>query len=573
MKIRIPSSTRRHRGYALLLVVAFTAGGLLVLGGALNWCSTNTRLNARSNQYQNAIAAAEAATEKVMAGFVRDFQLQGEGLVYANLNTYRAAVPTAAENPWWSQYAFSDAQGGAGRTYVARTEAAAFKQLESQYSGLYGYASRYRIISNARTSGPGYAVAAGVRQEVQLAQIPIFQFAIFYTMNLEINPGPNMVITGRVHSNTNIYAQPVSTLTFMSDVTAAGTIILNKHPDDPSSRGTSGQVIFNAEHDSQAPSLMLPVGTNNSPDAVHAIIEVPPDSESPNAAMGQQRFYNKADLVVLVSNTTVTVTSGRIDNFATTVPAAQWTNFISTTPSFYDRREAKTVKATQVDVGRLATWSQTNSAIRAALGYRDVNCLYVADMRTPTSSTIYGVRLVNGQTLPSLGLTVAAPNPIYVQGHYNVPAAALGTHNTSQTKPAALIGDAITVLSTAWNDANSSKAISYRTAANTTVNAAFLAGIVPTGGGYYSGGVENFPRFLENWSGRTLTYNGSMVVMFPSTMADAPWPSTGAVYNPPTRDWAFDVNFTDSTKLPPGTPQVRALVRAQWATVKPDSTL
>src|SRR5690606_2141787 len=99
-----------------------------------------------------------------------------------------------------------------------------------------------------------------------------------------------------------------------------------------------------------------------------------------------------------------------------------------------------------------------------------------------------------------------------------------------------LVGDSITILSTAWNDSNANKAMSHRTASATTVNAAFLAGIVPSDGTYYSGGVENFPRFLENWSGRVFTYNGSMVVMYYSAIATAPWGGSD-VYNAPNRNW------------------------------------
>jgi hypothetical protein len=158
-----------------------------------------------------------------------------------------------------------------------------------------------------------------------------------------------------------------------------------------------------------------------------------------------------------------------------------------------------------------------------------------------------------------------------------VPAAARGTHDTSGTKPAAVIGDAITILSANWSDTLSvaSGLLSGRPATDTTVNAAILAGIVETGGGYYSGGVENFPRFLENWSGHEFTYNGSMVVMFPSQFAITPWQGTGTtigVYNAPVRDWAFDTNFRDPTRLPPGTPAIRALVRSVWAMIKPNTT-
>ena len=114
-----------------------------------------------------------------------------------------------------------------------------------------------------------------------------------------------------------------------------------------------------------------------------------------------------------------------------------------------------------------------------------------------------------------------------------------------------------------------------RVAANTTVNAAFLSGIVPTTPGNYSGGVENFPRFLESWSGKTLTYNGSMVVMYLCKYATGLWLGTGTaygIYNPPTRNWYFDLNFRNPAKTPPGTPQVRAIVRSGWTMVRPDTT-
>jgi hypothetical protein len=66
--------------------------------------------------------------------------------------------------------------------------------------------------------------------------------------------------------------------------------------------------------------------------------------------------------------------------------------------------------------------------------------------------------------------------------------------------------------------------------------------------------VENSLRFLEYWAGTTLTYNGSIVVMFPSIIATNVW--GGSYYGVPTRNWGFDFNFLQQTKLPPLTPQV-----------------
>ena len=77
--------------------------------------------------------------------------------------------------------------------------------------------------------------------------------------------------------------------------------------------------------------------------------------------------------------------------------------------------------------------------------------------------------------------------------------------------------------------------------------------------------MENFLRLLENWGGVTLTYNGSIVVLFQSQYASSPWPGTGTVYNPPSRAWGFDNNFSQQGRLPPMTPQVRATIRSNWS--------
>jgi hypothetical protein len=247
-------------------------------------------------------------------------------------------------------------------------------------------------------------------------------------------------------------------------------------------------------------------------------------------------------------------------------------NFVTlTNAAMYDAREQKTVRLTEIDVSRFVSWNaNSQNALKNAL-QRDINSIYVADLRTNAPGETHGIRLINGASLPPLGLTVPRPTPLR-EGHYNASGVSVGSHNTTNTKPAALVADAITVLSGSWNDANSKKTLSYRTAANTTVNAAFLAGIVETGNGYYSGGVENFPRFLENWSSRTFTYNGSMVVLFRSRHATGPWRGTGntyQIYNPPVRDWSFDTAFLDPARLPPLTPSVRAVIRGQWQRAAP----
>ncbi|HTD65002.1 MAG TPA: hypothetical protein VK846_00530 [Candidatus Limnocylindria bacterium] len=589
----------RNRGSTLIMTLFLSGAILMVLMSTLDWTQTNTTLAFRNNEYYRTIAVAEAATEQVVAQIESDYQWGGETEVKENLADYRALCPTASVTPAFANYAFNDGQGNSGKTYVEWLPPSAFKVLNSQYEGLYGYASTFRVISNARETTSRFNITGAVAQQFDVATIPLFQFAIFYNLDLEINPGADMGITGPTHSNQKIYLDPGATLTFYGDVTSANSINPTNKPGDPDGpRPGPFNFAPGVKSEGFRPSLNLPIGTNNTPDVVRQVVEIPPSSEDASSDMGKQRFYNKADLVIKIMDNTNIVTSGINDSFNTLVPTNQWTNFLNLKNTFVNRRESsKTVKVVEIDIAKLRKWSEAaygsngNQNILkqpTKLTNGEVQIVYVADLRwgSTNGSSEPGIRLVNGQVLPTKGLTIASPDPIYILGNYNTstnsvnPTAnpnsgGVGTTDTRYTRPAAVVGDAITVLSADWIDADSNDPLVDRDPVNTTVNAAFLAGIVQTVPGNYSGGVENFPRFLEDWSGVTFTYNGSMVVMYESRLAKAPWGRTGATvghYNAPTRRWAFDTNFRDPTKLPPGTPMVRTLVRGAWAMIQPNST-
>jgi hypothetical protein len=554
---------KRRAGYALVMVLFFCAIGLMLLATTLRRSSGNSQLTNRRNAYYAAMEASEADTEKVIAELSYDFLNSGASTVSGKSSVYKGRVPVASENANWNNFKFKDKKGNKDSTEVDVVSDWASTNLISQYQGLSGYAATYRVISYAQSILGQNKPTAAVQQDIQLAIVPVFQFTIFYNMDMEINPGPNMTIKGRVHSNGNLYAQPQAQLTFQGDVTSAMKIIADKSPDDPTIR-TPGTITFNGEHDGGVNSLNMPLGTNNSASAVHAIIDIPPNGESPNSTMGQQRLYNQADLIILVYDDHVDTHGGNNNNGnGANVLWSDAKTFVSTNTSFVDNREAKTIKVTQIDVGKMNTWFQGQNKVKG------LNSVYVADLRTQNSVTEPGIRLINGQTLLTGGLTVATPDPLYVQGNYNVDPSQVKTSNTSKSQPAALVADSINVLSGNWSDSNAAT-LSKRVATDTTVNAAFLAGIVPSNGSYYSGGVENFPRFLESWSGKSFTYNGSMVVMFPSQVGTGPWKGTGSFYNiydPPTRDWNFDVNYSNPNKLPPITPSVRTAIRGQWVSV------
>jgi hypothetical protein len=420
-------------------------------------------------------------------------------------------------------------------------------------------------------------------------------------MNMEICPGVNMTVNGKTHVNGQIWADPGANLTFSDTVeTTANNIIYSRNTNNDSQANTANPnvVYLNPNGSTNTPSLSansltMPLGTNmvNLAD----ILYPSPAGVDPNSAVGQEYFYNQADIIVSNSS------SGRLSVYyhnSNSTPQLQLispiTNIVShvtnvyysflTNVSFYDYRESDTIQAVQLSVTNFGVWVTNNSTTNGGQYYNNqntsgssskghaINSVYIYNNVPMTSSQLPAVRVANGSVLPSSGLTVVTPQPIYVLGNYNASGSSLnnGT-NVVNAAPAALIGDAVTVLSTTWKDTYTINTnLSSRNAGSTTVNAAAFEGIVEStnigGTKYYSGGVENFLRLLENWTGDTLTYNGSIVVMFDSRYATNRWQIPGNYYNIPTRAWGFNVNFSQGQdKLPPLSPQVRTLVPTGWS--------
>jgi hypothetical protein len=579
-------------GYALLMVMGVTGVAMIILAATLSRELSTAKMNSRSNQYSVTGNAAEAAVEKIVARMGYDFQNNGLGAIEGNVSLYQASIPN--EDPYWSTFAFSDGNGHANATYVAKLTNAFSGPLPSQYPGLFtSQAPIYRVLSNARQANGG--VVTGTAQvDVLLALVPLTQYAIFYNGLLEFSTCATMVVNGRVHANGSVYTGTSASLTFNGTVTSTGTISSPAWNGQGPSWADKGTYNGSPQSRTNVPSVSLTIGTTN----VHDSIDVPPTGETAMSPKGQTRLYNEAQTVLLVSNTTISMKIQAGLNYqlpgadssplyvtSTNTPSALATNFpfLTTTNSFTDQRENKTVQTTQIDVGKYAQWAKTNSSILSKFPTGSgtyPTILYVADNRT-TTTQIPGVRLVNGAATPvngGLGWSVATPDPLYVQGNYNCPNSTyLSSTNTTTALPCALMSDALTILSGAWNDSKSSSSYTGRPASDTTVNAAILTGVVPSTGTsstQFSGGVHNLPRLLEDWnspSTRTLWLNTSIMNLFNSKIATHQFVNPGTYYDPPTRKFSYDLNFLDPAKQPPGVPCALVLVRLNWAVPPPNN--
>ena len=454
----------------------------------------------------------------------------------------------------------------------------------------------------------------GLSRIFQLVNRSPWTYAIFYDGNLEINPGAAMTVSGDVFTNSKLYTNlGGGMLTFNNSVTAVNGVSLTganySFTQGSPTTGVASQDPMGVD------SIALSTAdnaTNQNNDSYHEIIEAPvgtgADPFTPTTvdpAHPPQRFYNAADLKITITNNTAdtqtpsftivdvnnkavassistalrsgaTVNSVTIPKVLTLGSQTASVGGYTVGTSIQDSRESAKVRLVNVDVGALKSLVD-NAVIKTGTGgtanipnqfNKGGMLVYIHQSDTVAAGTLQGVRLINGNNLPTGGLTVVSDNPVYIMGDYN---------NGTTWQPSAVIGDAVTILSNKWVQkdttwaGNTSIASGGRVATATTVNTAIMSGnvITPDSGlGYndtghaYSGGVENFPRFQESWTGVNFNYLGSMVSLYASKQASHVWPGTGTVYNPPNRNWSFDQRFINQP--PPGSFTVTSYNKQRW---------
>ncbi len=446
----------------------------------------------------------------------------------------------------------------------------------------------YSYLGEADVSLPvqGASVSARVRRVFQKEQLSPWNWAIFYVDPLEIQPGAPMTVTGWVHTNANLFTGH-NLLTFQSKVTYATDWVVGFMPGDARAPGGSSQETpttpnyasnlppaFDVAHQPfglDATRIFSATDNNPNNDSYHELIE-PPAAGYTDPLAGK-RYYDQAGVKITIDGSNNIVIK---DQAGTTLTASSpglggiiystFASALTTNQTIQDNREGASVRLATLDMGIVS------SKIRDGTLAPFNNLIYINDSSAgQTGSTPKrGIRLKNGAIMPNNGITVASANPVYIQGDYNTgggnPPSNTGDYANPQVsgytrKPCAVVADAVNILSNAWVDGNSSASLSSRNASNTTVNTAIVSGIVPSVSNYYSGGAENFPRFLENWSNKTLTYYGSMVELYKSKQSIGRWGSAN-VYNPPNRQWFFDTNLQVYT--PPGSLPVYSYTKGRW---------
>lgn len=595
-RFSIPSHLARsnRRGSALMFAVIGVFGAAAAVSVLVSTSLTSER-------------NASLEADKVRAQYL------AEGAVEAA----KAAAATAVAN-WQAVPSSGTVAIGSGSGSYTLTPTG-LNTVVTDITGVQTIVTGYQVQGTGTVDG----ITQSSDRIINTEATPIFQFAVFYDNDLEIQPGPNMTLAGRVHSNGNIHlgVNNGSTLTMNTNyLHAVGNIFRNRKDNPNLSEGTvdirkwvtnpwsGAEPVSYYTMKSQSQMTSAGVSTTSGYDSnFDKGYDLNGDGDWSDIGdylpflEGSQDYWGPPSGYA-AGSTASTVETGehglaeaivpKIGSTAMYEPSTggdyKWDSakgeYVVTTPGtgthtmgyFHDQAGLsiigkadgtwKAYDANNVDITASLTAAvstkllyntfeaggssskvkvlQLDVAKLTASGKFPANGLvYVSNYGQGTGLASGGVKLVNGSTLPGK-MTLVSNGPAYIQGDFN----------TSAKKGAAVIADAINLLSNSWNDSKAKG--SLPTASNTTYNVAMIAGINETKVGKYNGGLENLPRFHENWSGKQCTIKGSLVNLWFSQFATGKWSIGGDYYQAPNRIWSYDTAFNTVANLPPFTPMV-----------------
>ena len=341
-----------------------------------------------------------------------------------------------------------------------------------------------------------------LKERIRILETPLVQYFVFYGQtgggaDLELFPGPEMNMWGRIHSNGNIYIGSSG-----DGRGGFSTINLRNYDDQgnlsPHLISASGKITTRFKHSGRTFDNTVFIKTSNEGTTFSPIDALPPVIDKSNESEQESRFNdyvlvnepqfvtpsislierggfyegraknpetNKIDSIIITGtgglgpgNIEVSVSRPTLTNVTNLIQAGRTTSGNSipglpfpiiqeTRNAFEDCREDdRSVDTTDIDINALQRWY---AAYLAGLGLSlggDGILIYTS--RSPDSSftnqagSLQAIRLVRidrFRSIPELldETTLATDNPLYVQGDFN----------STNTKGVALVSDAFNILS------------------------------------------------------------------------------------------------------------------------------
>ena len=601
-----------EQGSSLIIVLVMMATMVAIAIGALQVTQLNVASSGAHKKGKQSFYSTEVGLDVAVNDIIQEFE---------NLSVYSTSAAKGGSPGFTTSYRGYDV------TYNITNPLDRFLyRTVVGNSTIFHYAHTFNITSEAISQTDNSKDT--LNETIRILETPLVQYYAFYAgsgdlADLELWPGTDMNMWGRMHANRDMYMRPYSGEivlrnydnggNFSPHFMSMGGVFRGKRKFDGGGTTTSDTYVrinnnltIIGSPTTDPEFLIVPDDVNAGNEAAQeaAFNNFLLVNEGTLKAPGQKQFWrngfyedrsedpqnplidtmkiivdeaNPSTIQVWVSRPSLTEVTGDIINGGTARLTSDGSNMVanpiedhSGTNDFYDGREGRRVDFTDIDLNLLHIWYLDYLTDNGLNWAGDGMLIYASRSGTGTiPNPNNGTRLdafrfkVQGGSQPTLlaNTTFATDNPIYIQGDFN----------TINTKGVAMVADASNILSNAFTTRPIN---SLPGASDTTVNVAFFSGITPntaTTGGLSAaddGGLHNFARLHENWgNANTLNINGSFVSLFQSTQADGSWchqgyPNGGdSCYNRPTRAFGWDVRFEDPSFWPPFIPSIFSVER------------
>jgi hypothetical protein len=263
------------KGSAIAMVLILGIALIIIIFSQLDRGVNNKQLNLMNSLYYEARNAAESFAEYGCADIVKRFETK-TSFPQNELKNNPIVVPSS------SSAFFTDTNVDLTKTEVKGgiIEAGYWVYLDPEdprweFDPLKGkriFVRDVEIYAKATSKSEllgSKETSAFVRQTLQVRDSPLFADAIFYNLDLEMNPGPDMDVYGTVHSNQNIWlgVNDGSELKFHEPITATGNILHGDKEEqnyNPHRSGLRGEVFMKNAEDNFNTMLIGVVGDKDS---------------------------------------------------------------------------------------------------------------------------------------------------------------------------------------------------------------------------------------------------------------------------------------------------------------------
>jgi Tfp pilus assembly protein PilX len=210
-----------ERGAALATAVLLLAVLGAIAMTVLSVATSETHIAASDLHRTQTFYAAAASMEKMSSDFAALFARTARP-TRAQLDAIEAASPIELFNEGFTlnQTIAVDNRTLAAMQQTTNTANPRVTISNGPFAGMTAGVTPY-ILSTTATAANGSQV--NLTRQINNYLVPVFQFGMFSSEDLEVHPGPKLTFNGRVHANGNLYLN--GDVTFLAKATTANEVV------------------------------------------------------------------------------------------------------------------------------------------------------------------------------------------------------------------------------------------------------------------------------------------------------------------------------------------------------------